>query len=324
MSYTICIDGGGSKTLMQVLDSSGQVLSFDPKQKSTEFVGPSSNINSVGADGVRSALQFLFKDSPIEALIPRCRIVAGMAGVGIPQNKAQVRELFKEWGVQDENLYVMSDIDTALAIVEGDGVALICGTGSIAKGKKGERVFRAGGLGPILGDEGSAHKIGLALIQAITAEEYRVDTDKERIFDPEVASLKAVIKNCDVPAFQVDEIRTLIPRLKEIPPAEFALLSPIVFEEAHRENRQAIRIVKEAAIALNHILKDLEEQGDLKEYALDLHGGVFKGPYADLFIRQIREVEPRIQAKTIQNKSAINPIVTFGRNLIKGYNHSRI
>lgn len=74
-----------------------------------------------------------------------------------------------------------------------------------------------------LGDEGSAHRIGLALIQAIAAEEYRKATDKERVENPDIIALRNAVICADMPAiFRVEEIRTLIPRLKEVTPADYA------------------------------------------------------------------------------------------------------
>lgn len=52
-------------------------------------------------------------------------------------------------GVSEERIHVLTDVELALKMLPKDGIALICGTGSIAMGKKGERIFREGGLGPI-------------------------------------------------------------------------------------------------------------------------------------------------------------------------------
>jgi N-acetylmuramic acid 6-phosphate etherase len=65
---------------------------------------------------------------------------------------------------------VVPDIEAVLAagLGNGPGIALICGTGSIAVGRneRGETA-RAGGWGWLVGDEGSAFAIGQAAIKAI-------------------------------------------------------------------------------------------------------------------------------------------------------------
>jgi N-acetylglucosamine kinase-like BadF-type ATPase len=60
---------------------------------------------------------------------------------------------------------VISDVEAALvgALGDGPGILLLAGTGSIALGRSRRgRLGRAGGLGPLLGDEGSAFSIGRA------------------------------------------------------------------------------------------------------------------------------------------------------------------
>ena len=62
-------------------------------------------------------------------------------------------------------VHVMSDVEAARdgALGPGPGVLLLAGTGSIALGRdRRGRLARAGGLGPLLGDEGSAFWIGRA------------------------------------------------------------------------------------------------------------------------------------------------------------------
>ena len=64
---------------------------------------------------------------------------------------------------------IMSDVEAAYlgALGTGAGVLLLAGTGSIALGRDAAgRWHRAGGLGPLLGDEGSAFWIGRAWLRA--------------------------------------------------------------------------------------------------------------------------------------------------------------
>src|SRR5712692_4205736 len=69
---------------------------------------------------------------------------------------------------------VLSDAQAALLGALGDtpGVLILSGTGSIVIGRDaGGRWARAGGLGPLLGDEGSAFWIGRAWLRATTSGE---------------------------------------------------------------------------------------------------------------------------------------------------------
>lgn len=107
LSLTLCFDGGGTKTDMRILDEKGALIEIIRDGVDAEaFLGPCSNINSVGEEGVRTALGSLMKgveikggNVPLTDVLARCRIVAGMAGVGLPQNREKVIALFKEWGL---------------------------------------------------------------------------------------------------------------------------------------------------------------------------------------------------------------------------------
>jgi N-acetylglucosamine kinase-like BadF-type ATPase len=64
---------------------------------------------------------------------------------------------------------VISDVEAAYlgALGATAGVLILAGTGSIALGRdRGGRFTRAGGLGPLLGDDGSAFAIGRAWLRA--------------------------------------------------------------------------------------------------------------------------------------------------------------
>jgi len=64
---------------------------------------------------------------------------------------------------------VISDVEAAYLAALGavPGVLLLAGTGSIALGRDGRgRFTRAGGLGPLLGDDGSAFSIGRAWLRS--------------------------------------------------------------------------------------------------------------------------------------------------------------
>ena len=72
---------------------------------------------------------------------------------------------------------VISDVEAAYLGALGDtaGVLLLAGTGSIALGRdRGGRFTRAGGLGPLLGDDGSAFAIGRAWLRADSMTPARV------------------------------------------------------------------------------------------------------------------------------------------------------
>lgn len=90
---------------------------------------------------------------------PRSLVVAAR-GVWTPRERAAARRRLAGLAARVE---VISDVEGALlgALGERPGVLVLAGTGSIVLGQDGRgRLARAGGLGPLIGDEGSAFWLG--------------------------------------------------------------------------------------------------------------------------------------------------------------------
>jgi N-acetylmuramic acid 6-phosphate etherase len=164
MTFLLGIDGGGTKTTALLAEDDGRVLG--------RGVTGSSNYHAVGVDmalnTVREAVRAAFvaahrTPSALEA------VCLGLAGVG----RAPDRSLFTDWAEREwpnAKRIIVNDAELVLAAgtTEGWGLALICGTGSIAYGKTRQgRTARAGGWGYLLGDEGSGYAIGLAALHHI-------------------------------------------------------------------------------------------------------------------------------------------------------------
>lgn len=131
------------------------------------------------------------------------------------------RALARRLGRLARRVVVLSDAHAALlgALGERAGVLVLAGTGSIVVGRDGRgRWARAGGLGPLLGDDGSSFWLGREWLRA---------TDRGE----------------DDPAVR---------RLLHAPdaPARVAALAPLVLRRARRGDRRARAIVARAHAAL--------------------------------------------------------------------------
>jgi N-acetylmuramic acid 6-phosphate (MurNAc-6-P) etherase/N-acetylglucosamine kinase-like BadF-type ATPase len=310
---TICIDGGGSKTALQILDSEGRILSlFRDGGVFEEIRVGASNINSVGPAGVKATLETLFKDVKVgedlrdlKTLIGKCTVVAGMAGIGTPQNRETVTTLLEEWGVRRENLRLMTDADLGLQLLSGHGAILIAGTGSICLGTKDGHPYRVGGLGPVLGDEGSGYQVGLEAMKAALAEEYGWG---------EPTAMTAAFREY----FGVAELKSLIRdiTLREIPVSRVAGLVPIVFAKAKEKDRVALAIVQQTGEELKKMLATMLKISGLANCEIHLWGGLFKSPFADSFSERLNE-ELNLKGRNIHlvNQSQQNPALLFARLL---------
>jgi N-acetylglucosamine kinase-like BadF-type ATPase len=114
---------------------------------------------------------------------------------------------------------VIADVEAAWHATHGgggDGILVLAGTGSIVLGRTARgRWARAGGLGPLLGDEGSGFWIGRAWLRA------RADAATQRRFATRPNAVAAI-----------------------------AALAPRVVARARRGDRLASRVVREAQAAL--------------------------------------------------------------------------
>jgi N-acetylglucosamine kinase-like BadF-type ATPase len=93
-------------------------------------------------------------------------LVVGSRGVWLPRERRRLRRRLARLA---RRVTVMSDVEAAWHATLDDerGVLLLAGTGSIVLGRDARgRWARAGGLGPLLGDDGSAFWIGREWLRA--------------------------------------------------------------------------------------------------------------------------------------------------------------
>lgn len=158
------VDGGGSKTLALAAAIDGEVLGRGE-------AGP-SNYQVTGLEAALSNLEAAAEAALANAGRERGDLVAvcvGLAGVARPADRGRLAAWAKRY-LPHVPVLIANDAQLVMAVgtPHGWGVAVICGTGSIALGRSPEgRTARAGGWGYLLGDEGSGYAIGLACLRAV-------------------------------------------------------------------------------------------------------------------------------------------------------------
>jgi N-acetylmuramic acid 6-phosphate etherase len=159
------IDGGGTHTVALLARANENGILGRGE------AGP-SNLQSVGETQALQALGRAIQQAWTAAgLSPRPVSVAclGLAGAG----REEDRRIIQNWAERHQVARrIQVTTDAALLLAEGTpegwGVAVIAGTGSIAFGQSADgRRARAGGWGPLLGDEGSAYGIVRAALAAV-------------------------------------------------------------------------------------------------------------------------------------------------------------
>jgi N-acetylglucosamine kinase-like BadF-type ATPase len=162
----LAVDGGGVKTDLALLDSSGSLLAH--------VRGGRSQFHYLGVEGCIEVLQGLLEAAVARAgLDSQARPVAStaqllLAGIDIPEELSALRAAIQElhWS---ERLVIGNDTEALLrtGTDRGWGIAVVCGTGINCLGLAPDgREARFLSFGEVSGDWGGGGDIGLAALAA--------------------------------------------------------------------------------------------------------------------------------------------------------------
>lgn len=246
------VDIGGSTTRMLVAER-GQIV--DSVSMS------SAGLTSVGVDGARDVFEALAaRVGPGGA----AAVCVGSAGVDDEVSRAELCAVV-ERSFPDTPVRVLHDAELVLAAAgEKSGVALISGTGSVAWAQDSHgRVHRAGGWGPLLGDEGGGYAIALDAVRAVLD-----GADRDR--------LPAALSSAVLGHTGIDDPRAL-PRLVHArrDRAYWARLAEPVLALAESGDPAARAIVETAVRALVRITERASEVSQVRGPVL-LAGGLLR------------------------------------------------
>lgn len=256
-SIAVGVDAGGSKTaVVHAVDGqAGRVQVCD-----------GANASVSGAEGSAAIIAAAVERS-LDGGVPHA-IFVGAAGAA----RREVREAI-EGALRSRypcaRIAVRDDAYIALRarVPQGDGVVVIAGTGSIAYAQRGERGYRCGGYGYLLGDDGSGFAIGSAGIShLLRSYDERVPRDEL------VAALEA----------QLDS-RALESALQAVyrsthPVGTIAAAARVVLDVAQAGGRSATKIVQGAALGLGDLVKSVIKSAGLTGTAapIVLAGGLLQ------------------------------------------------
>src|SRR5713101_7540423 len=170
MRYVLGFDGGGTKTECVLTDPAGKILA--------RCVSGPSNPSRVGVESATLEIEKAADLCLQEARIARnavAAIGAGLAGTGNPEMKERMRASL-EAAFPGAAVSISTDLEIALAAAgEGPVIVLVAGTGSAAIGRNAQgQIWRTGGQGPRLGDDGSAFDIGSRAVARAIGEQQRL------------------------------------------------------------------------------------------------------------------------------------------------------
>jgi glucosamine kinase len=300
------VDGGGTKTHTVVMDQDERVLGEGD-------AGPSNPLR-VGIAAAAIAIREALDRACTSARVRRTDIFAveiGLAGARRKELSARMEDALRNLGISQ--IEVVSDAEIALfGATDGEpGVVVIAGTGSVSCGVNARhRRTRAGGWGPLAGDEGGGSWIARRALRAIA---YAADGR-----GPET-SLTA--EGCSY--FHVsnaDDLSTAIyaPTITNERIAGFA--KPVI--EAAKAGDQVARGIiieggRELGIAAATVIRNLKMEQE--RFQVAYVGSVFAA--GELMLDALRNEVHRIAPRAYLGPPRFPPAVAAARMALEHINH---
>ena len=248
------VDGGGSHTRAVAVDGDGNL-------QATARVG-CGNYQVIGLERLENLIAEIVDKLGLFA----DHLGLGLAGAGRAAEREAILGMVRErFGFN--NAVVATDAQAALVGAHGGGAGLIAisGTGSIVLGRDASgREARAGGWGPILGDDGSGYHIGLSALRAVLGTR-------------DGTGAATALSRSLLGAVNLTDWEQLIPAVQTgaISRQEIAALCPVVFAAAKEGDLVAGEIVERAGAALGSqvaaVIRSLGMSGSI---SLTCVGGV--------------------------------------------------
>ncbi|MCA9111078.1 MAG: N-acetylmuramic acid 6-phosphate etherase, partial [Planctomycetaceae bacterium] len=255
------VDGGGSKTLAWLIDTSSE---------SHAAVGESgpSNPLTVGWHTATANIDLAINRAFKDAGTPRRQVAAAclaIAGTGRDTERQRLGQWAKQRRIA-ERMLVTHDAHPVLTAgtSAGVGIALISGTGSIAFGTNQEgKKTRAGGWGQVFGDDGSGYAIARSALHAI-GRAYDGTGPTTQLTDDVLRAL-----NCST----VIDLREAVSQ-DATDAKRLAQLAPLVISAAEQGDQVADDLVEEAASGLSELVLAVHNQLEFDSVDLALSGGI--------------------------------------------------
>lgn len=248
------IDGGGTHTRLEIRDMDNHLL------RREEF-GP-FNLNSIGETSFRQLLAGIFASCGDMA---QCSgICFGAAGISNPKvGEILVEELIRSGFTGKWKL--CGDQEIALrGAMDGPGIAVIAGTGSICFGKnQAGFTARSGGYGHLIDDGGSGYALGRDILSsAVRVVDGR---NSSRALLNAVLSRLGGSNPSDIVSFVYS------PSTDKAAIAQYAA---IALEQAAQGNREAQTILTKGARELYELVHAVQQKLQMEQCPIALLGGL--------------------------------------------------
>ena len=252
------IDGGGTHTRIELRDMENGFL------RRWEF-GP-FNLNAIGEAAFRGLLREAF--AWCGDMSDCARLCVGAAGVSNPRVKEILTEELEQSGFRG-TWKLCGDQEIALrGAMDGPGVVLIAGTGSICFGKnEAGDTARSGGYGHLIDDGGSGYALGRDVLGCAV-----------RCMDGRAKDTGILQAVCD----RLGSAENIVPFVyhPKTDKAAIARFSAIAVERADLGDSEALNILRHGAEELAQLVRAAQQRLKLSDCRIALLGGLLEADNA--------------------------------------------
>ena len=299
MKYYIGIDGGGTKSDCILADENNYIIN--------SVRGGALNLFNLGPAESAITIQQIISSCLLSSNIKLSQITGigiGAAGAGQLEDAIELEKILTQLYPVGIKIKVVSDAEAALegAFTGKPGCILIAGTGSIIYGKDDNcNIYRCGGYGKLLGDQGSGYSIGRKGLTAVIKQydQSGKHTAITRLLFEKfgISSFKKVIHSVYKESFDV------------------ASVAPLVIEAAAMNDSVAIEIIDEETDSLIELISYMA--GKLKKNSINI---VFIGTliatenyYSSVLKKKIENSNKVITIKLAEYPPAMGAIFTLNK-----------
>ena len=271
------IDGGGTHTRIELRDMENRLL------RRGKF-GP-FNLNSIGENAFRLLLRELF--AWCGGMADCARLCVGAAGISNPMVGEILTEELEASGFRGK-WKLCGDQEIALrGAMDGPGIVVISGTGSICFGKNAAgETARSGGYGHLIDDGGSGYALGRDVLSAAV-----------RAFDGRLTHNGLLLAVCSRLEGGPEKIVPFVYG-PETDKASIAKFSWVALEQAQRGEPEAERILRQGAAELSAMVAAVQQRLGMPKCRIALLGGLIDhdNPYRRVVADQLTYLGPVLPA----------------------------
>lgn len=301
MDYIIGIDGGGTKTLGYLSDYNGNILSAAKSG--------TSNYLSAGIETAKESLKNVILSLCAAKNITKDKIgliSLGLAGAGREKDNQVINNLLIDLGINGKKI-INNDAYISLVGAHGKskGIITISGTGSITLGlNKDKEMFRTGGWGHILGDEGSGYYFAREGLVAIM-KSYDGRGKPTSLTNKILRYLNLA---------NIDELITYVyDNLND--KSKISILSKLVIESAKQNDKVAKAIIRNGIEELVSMTTTVVgEVGEPMDIALA--GGIFENSLhmKEIFIKALKNKNSKLNVVDTKYSSVVGALIVGWEN----------